>query len=177
MVVLTSFSFTLCLICFIYLLAEFYETFRRSLQFSVVVLVVSIPLALEIVVTTTLAVGSRKLSRHKIVVTKLTAIEMMSGVNMLCSDKTGTLTLNKMEIQDQCFTFEKGHDLRSVLVLAALAAKWREPPRDALDTMVLGAADLDECDNYTQTEFVPFDPTTKRTAATLWTSERTRSSA
>ncbi|PWU87244.1 putative P-type H+-ATPase [Trypanosoma cruzi] len=167
MVVLTSFSFTLCLICFIYLLAEFYETFRRSLQFSVVVLVVSIPIALEIVVTTTLAVGSKKLSRHKIIVTKLTAIEMMSGVNMLCSDKTGTLTLNKMEIQDQCFTFEKGHDLRSVLVLAALAAKWREPPRDALDTMVLGAADLDECDNYTQTEFVPFDPTTKRTAATL----------
>nr|AAB70152.1 proton motive ATPase [Trypanosoma cruzi] len=167
MVVLTSFSFTLCLICFIYLMVKFKESFRRSLQFSVVVLVVSIPIALEIVVTTTLAVGSKKLSRHKIIVTKLTAIEMMSGVNMLCSDKTGTLTLNKMEIQDQCFTFEKGHDLRSVLVLAALAAKWREPPRDALDTMVLGAADLDECDNYTQTEFVPFDPTTKRTAATL----------
>ncbi|KAF5219432.1 P-type H+-ATPase [Trypanosoma cruzi] len=167
MVVLTSFSFTLCLICFIYLMVKFKESFRRSLQFSVVVLVVSIPIALEIVVTTTLAVGSKKLSRHKIIVTKLTAIEMMSGVNMLCSDKTGTLTLNKMEIQDQCFTFEKGYDLRSVLVLAALAAKWREPPRDALDTMVLGAADLDECDNYTQTEFVPFDPTTKRTAATL----------
>ncbi|RNF04529.1 P-ATPase family transporter: proton [Trypanosoma conorhini] len=167
MVVLTSFSFVLCLICFIYLLVKFYETFRRSLQFAVVVLVVSIPIALEIVVTTTLAVGSKKLSKHKIIVTKLTAIEMMSGVNMLCSDKTGTLTLNKMEIQDQCFTFEEGYDLRSVLVLAALAAKWREPPRDALDTMVLGAADLDECDNYTQTEFVPFDPTTKRTAATL----------
>ncbi|KAH9589398.1 hypothetical protein LSM04_008094 [Trypanosoma melophagium] len=167
MVVLTSFSFILCLICFIYLLAKFYENFRRSLQFAVVVLVVSIPIALEIVVTTTLAVGSKKLSKHKIIVTKLTAIEMMSGVNMLCSDKTGTLTLNKMEIQEQCFTFEEGHDLRSILVLAALAAKWREPPRDALDTMVLGAADLDECDNYTQTEFVPFDPTTKRTAATL----------
>ncbi|KAH9589156.1 Cation-transporting P-type ATPase [Trypanosoma melophagium] len=167
MVVLTSLSFILCLICFIYLMAKFKESFRRSLQFAVVVLVVSIPIALEIVVTTTLAVGSKKLSKHKIIVTKLTAIEMMSGVNMLCSDKTGTLTLNKMEIQEQCFTFEEGHDLRSILVLAALAAKWREPPRDALDTMVLGAADLDECDNYTQTEFVPFDPTTKRTAATL----------
>ncbi|RNF07463.1 P-ATPase family transporter: proton [Trypanosoma rangeli] len=167
MVVLTSFSFVLCLTCFIYLMVKFGATFRRALQFAVVVLVVSIPIALEIVVTTTLAVGSKKLSKHKIIVTKLTAIEMMSGVNMLCSDKTGTLTLNKMEIQDQCFTFEEGYDLHSVLVLAALAAKWREPPRDALDTMVLGAADLDECDNYTQIEFVPFDPTTKRTAATL----------
>ncbi|KEG05511.1 proton motive ATPase, partial [Trypanosoma grayi] len=149
--ILAIFSFVLCLICFIYLLAHFSQSFRHALQFSVVVFVVSIPIALEIVVTTTLAVGSKHLSKHKIIVTKLTAIEMMSGVNMLCSDKTGTLTLNKMEIQDQCFTFEEGYDLQSVLVMAALAAKWREPPRDALDTMVLGAANLDECDNYTQT--------------------------
>ncbi|KPA78643.1 putative mitochondrial P-type H -ATPase, putative (H1A-1) [Leptomonas pyrrhocoris] len=167
MISLCAISFVLCMCCFIYLLAKFYETFRRSLQFAVVVLVVSIPIALEIVVTTTLAVGSTHLSKHKIIVTKLSAIEMMSGVNMLCSDKTGTLTLNKMEIQDQCFTFEEGNDLHTTLVLAALAAKWREPPRDALDTMVLGAANLDECDNYKQLEFVPFDPTTKRTAATL----------
>lgn len=167
MISLCAISFVLCMCCFIYLLARFYETFRRALQFAVVVLVVSIPIALEIVVTTTLAVGSKHLSKHKIIVTKLSAIEMMSGVNMLCSDKTGTLTQNKMEIQDQCFTFEEGYDLSSVLVLSALAAKWREPPRDALDTMVLGAANLDECDNYDQLEFVPFDPTTKRTAATL----------
>ncbi|KAG5508107.1 hypothetical protein GH5_07166 [Leishmania sp. Ghana 2012 LV757] len=167
MISLCGLSFVMCMCCFIYLLAKFYETFRRALQFAVVVLVVSIPIALEIVVTTTLAVGSKHLSKHKIIVTKLSAIEMMSGVNMLCSDKTGTLTLNKMEIQEQCFTFEEGNDLHSTLVLAALAAKWREPPRDALDTMVLGAADLDECDNYQQLNFVPFDPTTKRTAATL----------
>lgn len=167
MLILCTLSFCMCMCCFVYILAKFYETFRHALQFSVVVLVVSIPIALEIVVTTTLAVGSKQLSKHKIIVTKLSAIEMMSGVNMLCSDKTGTLTLNKMEIQEQVFTVESGYDLRSVLILAALAAKWREPPRDALDTMVLGAADLDECDNYEQLEFSPFDPTTKRTAATL----------
>ncbi|KAG8345238.1 putative Cation transporter ATPase N terminus [Trypanosoma vivax] len=167
MVTLSSFSFVLCVICFIYLMVHFKQKFRDALQFSVVVLVVSIPIALEIVVTTTLAVGSKKLSRHKVIVTRLTAIETLSGVNMLCSDKTGTLTLNKMEIQDKYFAFEEGHDLRSLLVLSALAAKWREPPRDALDTMVLGAADLDECDNYEQLTFTPFDPTTKRTAATL----------
>lgn len=96
MVALCVVSFMMCMCCFIYLLAKFYETFRRSLQFAVVVLVVSIPIALEIVVTTTLAVGSKHLSKHKIIVTKLSAIEMMSGVNMLCSDKTGTLTQNKM---------------------------------------------------------------------------------
>ena len=48
-----------------------------------------------------------------------------------------------------------------------LPSQWREPPRDALDTMVLGSADLDECDRYKQTNFVPFDPTTKRTEATV----------
>lgn len=164
---LTIFSFALCVICFIYLMAHIKTSFKDALEFSVVVLVVSIPIALEIVVTTTLAVGSKHLSKHKIIVTKLASIEMMSAVNMLCSDKTGTLTQNKMVIQDQVFTFEEGYDLESLLVLAALAAKWREPPRDALDTMVLTAANLDECDNYDQLDFSPFDPTLKRTAATL----------
>jgi H+-transporting ATPase len=54
-----------------------------------------------------------------------------------------------------------------VLVYSALAAKWREPPRDALDTMVLGAANLDRCDNCRQLEYKPFDPRVKRTEATL----------
>lgn len=53
------------------------------------------------------------------------------------------------------------------MVFAALSAKWKEPPRDALDTLVLNAADLTVCDLYTQQEFVPFDPSTKRTEATV----------
>jgi H+-transporting ATPase len=167
MLVLTTLSMVLCLTCFGYLMGHYKTSFKESLEFVVVLLVVSIPIAIEIVVTTTLALGSKELSIKKVIVTRLSAIEMMSAVNMLCSDKTGTLTLNKMEIQDQCYTFMEGESQRSVLVLAALAAKWREPARDALDTMVLGAADLNECDKYTQLEFVPFDPKTKRTEATL----------
>jgi len=148
-------------------MGKYKTSFRDAIEFTVVLLVVSIPIAIEIVVTTTLALGSKELSIKKVIVTRLSAIEMMSAVNMLCSDKTGTLTLNKMEIQEQCYTFEPNQDRESVLVYAALAAKWREPPRDALDTMVLGAANLDTCDKYTQLEFVPFDPKTKRTEATL----------
>ncbi|CUF89536.1 P-type H+-ATPase, putative [Bodo saltans] len=167
MFVLTTLSLALCIICFGYLMGHYKLSFKESLEFTVVLLVVSIPIAIEIVVTTTLALGSKELSIQKVIVTRLSAIEMMSAVNMLCSDKTGTLTLNKMEIQEKCHTFEPGQNRASVLVLAALAAKWREPPRDALDTMVLGAADLDECDKFTQLEFVPFDPRLKRTEATL----------
>ena len=167
MFVLTLLSLILCITCFGYLMGKYKLAFRDALEFTVVLLVVSIPIAIEIVVTTTLALGSKELSIQKVIVTRLSSIEMMSAVNMLCSDKTGTLTLNKMEIQETCHTFSPEHDIKSVLVLAALAAKWREPPRDALDTMVLGSANLDECDNYEQLQFLPFDPKVKRTEATL----------
>lgn len=54
-----------------------------------------------------------------------------------------------------------------MLIAAALAAKWKEPPRDALDTLVLTTADLDECNKYEQLDFMPFDPTVKRTEGTV----------
>ena len=164
---LTGLSMLLCILCFIYLMAVKKTKFRTAVEFVVVLLIVSIPIAIEIVVTTTLALGSRELSIKKVIVTRLSAIEMMAAVNILCSDKTGTLTLNKMEIQTHCPTFNDSDDLESVLVYAALAAKWRERPRDALDTMVLGAANLDKCDAFKQLEYKPFDPRVKRTEATL----------
>ena len=60
---------------------------------------------------------------------------------------------------------EVGDDMPRLLKLAALAAKWREPPADALDTMVLGAADLPALDSYEQLEYEPFDASTKMTKA------------
>lgn len=165
-IILTIISIVLCFTCFLYIIIRF-KNFRDAIEFSVVVLVASIPLALEIVVTTTLALGSRQLAREGAIVTRLAAIEDMSGMNILCSDKTGTLTLNKMVIQEDTPTFQVDYNQYKVLVLAALAAKWREPPRDALDTLVLGSADLKECDKYTQLDFTPFDPSTKRTVAVV----------
>ena len=164
---LTGLSMLLCIICFIFLMTYHGTSFKAAIEFTVVLLVVSIPIAIEIVVTTTLALGSKELSAKKVIVTRLSAIEMMAAVNMLCSDKTGTLTLNKMEIQQDCPIFSAGEDRESVLMYSALAAKWREPPRDALDTMVLGSANLSRCDNYKQLEYKPFDPRVKRTEATL----------
>jgi magnesium-transporting ATPase (P-type) len=140
---------------------------KEAIEFAVVLLVASIPLALEIVVTTTLALGSRQLAADGAIVTRLAAIEDLSGMNILCSDKTGTLTLNKMEIQKDTPTYLPDLTQEKVLVLAALAAKWREPPRDALDTLVLTTANLNECDKYQQLDFTPFDPTTKYTGATV----------
>ncbi|KAG2442954.1 hypothetical protein HXX76_003029 [Chlamydomonas incerta] len=168
MAVLLLTSFALCGTAFGYLLGN-HTSFKEALEFTVVLLVASIPIAIEIVCTTTLALGSRELSRHGAIVTRLAAIEDMAGMNMLCSDKTGTLTLNKMAIQDDTPTYLPGLDQRKLLQLAALAAKWHEPPRDALDTLVLTCEtqDLSALDVYDQVDYMPFDARTKRTEGSI----------
>ena len=74
--------------------------------------------------------------------TRLSAIEDLASMSILCSDKTGTLTLNKMEIHEEAAMYLEGENQYSMLRYAAMACKWKEPPQDALDTLVLGAADL-----------------------------------
>ena len=73
------------------------------------------------------------------------------------------------ERPEDCPTYEDGMTYEKVLFFAALAAKWKEPPRDALDTMVLKTSgqDLTKCDAYEQLDFIPFDPRTKRTEGKL----------
>jgi len=167
MIVLVVLSVTLCTVALIYLMTAKSQSFSDALSFAVVLLVASIPIAIEIVSTATLALGSRQLSEHGAIVTRLTSIEEMAGMNMLCSDKTGTLTLNKMVIQEFTPVFVPEMDQKELLKLAAMAAKWKEPARDALDTLVLGAAALDELEGFEMIDFMPFDPTVKRTEGTI----------
>eukprot|EP00601_Ochromonadales_sp_CCMP2298_P009985 CAMPEP_0173263164 /NCGR_PEP_ID=MMETSP1142-20121109/27201_1 /TAXON_ID=483371 /ORGANISM="non described non described, Strain CCMP2298" /LENGTH=731 /DNA_ID=CAMNT_0014198429 /DNA_START=148 /DNA_END=2340 /DNA_ORIENTATION=+ len=165
-IVLVILSFTFSGIVFGFLLGSG-EGVSSSLSFTVVLIIASIPVAIEIVCTTTLALGSKELSKHGAIVTRLAAIEDMAGMNMLCSDKTGTLTMNKMAIQDDTPIYLKGENQYSTLRYAAMAAKWKEPARDALDTMVLAMADLPSLDDTEQTDYMPFDPIVKRTEGTL----------
>jgi magnesium-transporting ATPase (P-type) len=74
--------------------------FMRSLSVVIVILVASIPIAIEVVCTSTLAVGSRRLAQKKVIVARLSAIEELAGMTILCSDKTGTLTLNKLSLRE-----------------------------------------------------------------------------
>jgi H+-transporting ATPase len=166
MYVLVSMSLFFCAINFAYLVAKGVEV-KEALSFTIVLLVASIPLAIEIVTTTTLAIGSKDLSKHGAIVSKLSAIEVLAGMSILCSDKTGTLTLNKMVLQDDTPIYSPGEDQESVLVMAALAAKWKEPPRDALDRLTLGGVKMELLEPYEQLEFLPFDPITKRTEGTV----------
>jgi hypothetical protein len=150
MIVLVVLSVTLCGASFAYLLSGGVPL-RDALSFTVVLLVASIPLAIEIVTNATLAIGSKALAKRGAIVARLSAIEDMAGMSILCSDKTGTLTLNKMVLQDETPTYCPGETRETVLVYAALAAKWKEPPRDALDRLTLGSVNMDLLVDYEQT--------------------------
>ena len=166
-IILTALSLTLCFIVFMYLLLASETDAVEAISFSVVVLVASIPLAIEIVTTTTLALGSKEMTRDGAIVARLAAIEDMAGMAILCCDKTGTLTLNKMEIQPETPIYKTGETQYSLLRYAAMAARWKEPPRDALDTLTLTAVDMSSLDTVEQLDFMPFDPVVKRTEGTV----------
>merc|ERR1711959_613238 len=114
-----------------------------------------------------------ELTKHGAIVTRLAAIEDMAGMAILCSDKTGTLTLNEMHIQEYTPCYSPGENQYSLLRLAAMAAKWQEPARDALDKLVLGCdtnpngVDLKSMECIEQLDYLPFDPIIKRTQGTV----------
>ena len=165
---LLRFSTVLVLVAVTYLCARDTGQVWPAISFGVVLLVASIPIAMQVVCTATMALGSRLLAAQKAIVARLASIEQLAGMTILCSDKTGTLTLNKMVLQEMV-SYAAGRDGGAVLTLAALATRWKEPPKDALDTLVLTAPTLDTTalDAHEQLDFTPFDPKRKRTEATL----------
>lgn len=123
-------------------------------------LVASVPVAMPTVMTVTNALGAMDLSRRKAIVSRLDAIEELAGVDVLCSDKTGTLTKNQLSL-GQPVLF--GDTDAEQLVLAAALASDRDG-NDPIDHAVLqGLKHADDLNAYKQTKFVPFDPVSKRT--------------
>eukprot|EP00927_Polykrikos_kofoidii_P079082 TRINITY_DN7586_c0_g2_i1.p1 TRINITY_DN7586_c0_g2~~TRINITY_DN7586_c0_g2_i1.p1 ORF type:complete len:916 (-),score=142.26 TRINITY_DN7586_c0_g2_i1:6-2639(-) len=172
LIFLVTLGVLVCTLMLLYLKLVEQETLLHSARFIAVLLIASIPVALRVVCTCTLALGCKELANEEAIVARLSSIEELAGMNILCSDKTGTLTLNKMVLQEDLPLFDEQNAKRGdVLTYAALAMKWWEPPKDALDTLVLGAVDgpaLTEA-GYKQTDYTPFDPSTRRTEAIVST--------
>jgi H+-transporting ATPase len=140
------------------------EPVLTLLQFALVLTVAAIPVAMPTVLSVTMAVGARLLARKKAIVSKLVAIEELAGVDVLCADKTGTLTQNKLTLGDP-FTI-KGVSAAQIILSGALAS--RPDNDDTIDQAVLaGVTDQNGLRAYQMLHFTPFDPVQKRTEATI----------
>jgi H+-transporting ATPase len=135
-----------------------------TLQFALVLTVAAIPVAMPTVLSVTMAVGARLLAKKKAIVTRLAAIEELAGVDVLCADKTGTLTQNKLTLGDPFSV--NGITADQVILNAALAS--RSDNKDPIDLAVLGGLKNDQAlKGYQVVHFQPFDPVHKRTEATV----------
>ena len=135
-----------------------------TLQFALVLTVAAIPVAMPTVLSVTMAVGARLLAKKQAIVSKLVAIEELAGVDVLCADKTGTLTQNKLTLGDPFCLDKTTPD--EVVLAGALAS--REENDDTIDLAVLGGLkNKDALKPYKVTHFQPFDPVHKRTEATV----------
>jgi H+-transporting ATPase len=145
------------------------QVFRRAplldlVQFALILVVASIPVAMPAVLSVTMAVGAMALSKMKAILSRLESIEEMAGMDILCSDKTGTLTQNKLKLGEPMLSAAKSGN--EILLAASLACKAED--RDAIDLAVLaGFEQADSLQDFRQLKFMPFDPVGKRTEATV----------
>ncbi|TYI05313.1 hypothetical protein ES332_A10G079500v1 [Gossypium tomentosum] len=141
--------------------------YRDGIDNLLVLLIGGIPIAMPTVLSVTMAIGSHRLSQQGAITKRMTAIEEMAGMDVLCSDKTGTLTLNKLTVDKslvEVFTNDVDKDM--VILLAARAS--RVENQDAIDACIVGMlGDPKEARaGITEVHFFPFNPVDKRTAMT-----------
>jgi H+-transporting ATPase len=140
------------------------DRITTTLQFALVLTVAAIPVAMPTVLSVTMAVGARLLAIKEAIVSRLVAIEELAGMDMLCSDKTGTLTQNKLTLGDPFSV--GGVSIDQVILSAALAS--RAENQDTIDLAVLGGLkDEGALKGFEVVHFQPFDPVHKRTEATV----------
>ncbi len=140
------------------------DPFLTTLEFALVLLVAAIPVAMPTVLSVTMAVGARLLAKQEAIVTRLSSIEELAGVDMLCSDKTGTLTENRLTLGEPFSV--AGVSTDEVVLCGALASRTED--QDPIDVAVIGGLrDASALKQYRIVHFQPFDAVRKRTEATV----------
>ena len=135
-----------------------------TLQFALVLTVAAIPVAMPTVLSVTMAVGARLLASRQAVVTRLVAIEELAGMDVLCSDKTGTLTQNKLTLGAPFCLPGISPDM--LILMAALASSTQN--QDPIDMAIIGGlVDASVGKDYQVLNFQPFDPVGKHTQAII----------
>ena len=143
------------------------ENMIEIVRFTLVLTVAAIPVALPAVLSVTMAVGAMNLAKKQAIVSRLVAVEELAGVDVLCSDKTGTLTQNSMTVSDPLAY--GGHTVDEVMIYAALSSKEenRDPIEMPIFEYIRAKGRSAEVDRYRQVQFIPFDPVRKRTEASV----------
>ncbi|OAX79977.1 plasma membrane ATPase [Emergomyces africanus] len=172
--VLNGIGTVLLILVILTLLVVWVSSFYRSngivtiLEFTLAITIIGVPVGLPAVVTTTMAVGAAYLAKKKAIVQKLSAIESLAGVEILCSDKTGTLTKNKLSLAEPyCVAGVEPEDL---MLTACLAASRKKKGIDAIDKAFLKSLRYyprakSVLTQYKVLEFHPFDPVSKKVSA------------
>jgi len=143
-----------------------HESLPEILKFSLVLVVAAIPSALPAVMTVTLAVGAGLLASREAIVSRMASIEEMSGMDVLCSDKTGTITSNELRVAEVLPM--PGFTESDVTTWAAMASNREDP--DPIDQAILEhetRLSPNGKEGPTLVSFTPFDPVSKRTEAVL----------
>ncbi|KAG4957298.1 hypothetical protein JHK82_043024 [Glycine max] len=144
------------------------RSYRDGIDNLLVLLIGGIPIAMPTVLSVTMAIGSHRLSQQGAITKRMTAIEEMAGMDILCSDKTGTLTLNKLTVDKSLIeVFPTGMDKDTLVLYAARAS--RTENQDAIDASIVGMLDdrKEARAGITEVHFLPFNPVDKRTAITF----------
>ncbi|KAG8095005.1 hypothetical protein GUJ93_ZPchr0012g20279 [Zizania palustris] len=144
-----------------------HRQYRDGIDNLLVLLIGGIPIAMPTVLSVTMAIGSHRLSQQGAITKRMTAIEEMAGMDVLCSDKTGTLTLNKLTVDKNMIEpFVKDLDKDAIVLYAARAS--RTENQDAIDASIVGMlSDPSEARaGIQEVHFMPFNPVDKRTAIT-----------
>jgi H+-transporting ATPase len=140
------------------------DNMSMTLEFALVLTVAAIPVAMPAVLSVTMAVGARALAAKQAIVARLASIEELAGMDVLCSDKTGTLTENKLTLGDP---FALGSNREAEVIQSAALAS-RAENADAIDLAVLSGVPSDApLKSFDVLDFRPFDPVRKRTEATV----------
>ena len=159
---------TIALVVLIMMVSLFrHENFLEIARFALVLTVAAIPVALPAVLSVTMAVGAINLARRQAIVSRLTAIEELAGVGVFCTDKTGTLTRNEMQVS-RPVAFE-GYNDRELFLVAALASKPenQDPIEIPIFEYIKDKQPAADWQSYRQVSFTPFDPIRKRTEAEI----------
>ena len=162
-----NFLILLTLIMIAFIIYHGVQTHQPTLElliFALVLTISAIPVAMPAVLTVTMAIGAKALAKKEAIVSRLVAIEELAGMDILCSDKTGTLTKNEMVISEP-FTVGK-YTVEDLITYAIMASQLQN--HDPIEKPIFDFAQKNKFfKDYKVKKFIPFDPVRKRTEAVL----------